>query len=306
MLVAVPWDSLVEHGSAVPAADSGGDSAAPVPAFMTEEERYLFDLQGYLVVEDVLTPEEVQKLNGLLDSRDLWNQPRGLDAPLDYEVFDELFFHVSPPHCWGKPLLDLVAHPRMAGYLQEILGPQFRYDHGHAMFMRAGSGALELHGGGTPWHPISSYRVAGGVICSALTVVAYALCDVGPNDGGFVAVPGSHKSNFACPESFLNLEDPGPWLQRMPYRAGSAIIFTEALTHGTLPWAAEHERRALLLRYTPGHMAFVGRYRQNGREESDWAYPRPSDAAEGDLTPELRRLLEPPYVSERADTFPRG
>ena len=84
--------------------------------------------------------------------------------------------------------------------------------------------------------------------------------------------------------------------------AGSAVIFIEALTHGTLPWTADHERRALLYRYTPGHMAFVGRYRQDGRSEPDWAYPRPADAPDDDLNQELRRLLEPPYAWERPDS----
>ena len=270
---------------------------------MTDEERYLFDLQGYLVVEDVLGPEEVRVLNDLLDSYDLWSQPRGHDAPLDYETFDELFFHVSPPHCWDKPFRDLLAHPRIAGYLREVLGPQYRYDHGQAMFMRKGSGPLELHGGGSPWEPIGQYHVADGRIHCGLTVVAYALCDVGPGDGGFAVVPGSHKSSFPLPGGSLNPEDCGSLLRHIPHGAGSAIIFTEALTHGTLPWTAPHERRALLYRYTPGHMAFVGRYRQDGREEHGWAYPLPSDAADSDLTPGLRRLLEPPYVSERADTF---
>ena len=266
---------------------------------MTTEERYLFDLQGYLVVEDVLGPAEVRELNELLDARDLWNQPRGHDAPLDYETFDRRFFHVSPPHCWGKPFLDLLGQPRIAAYLREILGPQYRYDHGQAMFMRKGSGPLELHGGGTPWDPIGFYRVADGAIRCGLTVVSYALCDVGDDDGGFVVVPGSHKSSFCLPERFMSPEDCGPLLQRVTHRAGSAVIFTEALTHGTLPWTAPHERRALLYRYTPGHMAFVGRYRQDGAEQTDWAYPRPTDAATADLTPEVRRLLEPPYVSER-------
>ena len=30
---------------------------------MTEQEKFLFDLWGYIVIEDVLTPEEVQAAN---------------------------------------------------------------------------------------------------------------------------------------------------------------------------------------------------------------------------------------------------
>ena len=34
---------------------------------MNDLERYLFDLQGFLVVEDVLAADEVVRLNGAID-----------------------------------------------------------------------------------------------------------------------------------------------------------------------------------------------------------------------------------------------
>ena len=46
-------------------------------------------------------------------------------------------------------------------------------------------------------------------------------------------------------ESFAAFEKTGPWLKHIPQQAGSVVIFTEALAHGTLPWTADHERRAL-------------------------------------------------------------
>ena len=36
------------------------------------------------------------------------------------------------------------------------------------------------------------------------------------------------------------------------------VIFTEALTHGTLPWAADHQRRVALFRYNSANMAYAG------------------------------------------------
>ena len=38
---------------------------------MTEVERYLFDLQGYLIVEDVLDAEAVAELNRLIDAQEM-------------------------------------------------------------------------------------------------------------------------------------------------------------------------------------------------------------------------------------------
>ena len=270
---------------------------------MSEEERYLFDLQGYLVVEEVLSAEELDDLNGLLDAHDLWSQPRGEDLSFDFWQNDDSQISAGPLHMWEGPFRRLIAHRRIVPYLTEIVGPRFRYDHGHAMVMQAGGTPFGLHGGATPRDPAIAYEVAEGRIRCGLVVVHYALCDVGEADGGFCALPGSHKSSFACPSSFESLTEPGPWIRSVPLRAGSAVIFTEALTHGTLPWTAEHERRALFYRYMPGHMAFVGRYREDGREHPGGAYPQPFHAPDDDWSREERRMLEPPYAWERPDTI---
>ena len=34
---------------------------------MTEDEKYLFDLNGYLIVEEVLTPDEIARANEAVD-----------------------------------------------------------------------------------------------------------------------------------------------------------------------------------------------------------------------------------------------
>ena len=122
---------------------------------MTEEEQYLFDLQGYLVLEDVLKPQEVQELNTILDKYDFWNQERGHSSSLDYHVEDEHFFHVSPPHAWEKPFPQILAQPLVVDHLRNLVGNQFRYDHGQVLFMRKGSGVMGLHNGGTPWEPVN-------------------------------------------------------------------------------------------------------------------------------------------------------
>tara|TARA_Y100000588_G_scaffold371790_1_gene443549 strand:+ start:84 stop:905 length:822 start_codon:yes stop_codon:yes gene_type:complete len=273
---------------------------------MTEEERYLFDLQGYLVIDNVLEPDELRDLNSHLDEYDLWNKPSGHDSSFDFWKNGEAQMSAGPIHRFAKPFRQLLGHSRMVPYLANLLGKQFRFDHGHAMLMRKGGGPFELHGGGTPRQPGIHYEVADGQLHNGLLVVTYALCDVGDGDGGLCVVPGSHKSNFACPSSFLHFDKTGPWLQHVPLQAGSAVIFTEALTHGTLPWTADRERRALFYRYTPGYMAFVGRYREDGREDPNDGYPRPSHSTEDDWDPMERRILEAPYFWNRSDTYPKS
>lgn len=69
-------------------------------------------------------------------------------------------------------------------------------------------------------------------------------------------------------------------------KAGDAVIFTEALTHGTLPWTATHQRRSILFKYSPGH--------------ASWGHERYDDALRDLMTDEDQKLiLEPPYVYQR-------
>ena len=70
---------------------------------------------------------------------------------------------------------------------------------------------------------------------------------------------------------------------------GDAIIFTEALIHGTLPWTAQHERLVVIYKYSPGHSAWMGHYYDPTK------YPG--------LTEQQRRILAPPSVGERRDSI---
>ena len=95
--------------------------------------------------------------------------------------------------------------------------------------------------------PGQTYAVHDGQIRSGLVVVAYNLRDVNPGDGGFAGVAGSHKANFALPDDWkeLEVEPPRPFVTPVTGPAGTAIVFTEAMSHGTLPWRGAGERRTV-------------------------------------------------------------
>ncbi len=177
---------------------------------MNAEEKYLFDLMGFLVVKQVLSREDVDELNALIDSYDLWRKAEsGQESAW---VNDPNFMTLGALHTWDEPFRRLLAHPRMMPYLLTLVGPKFRYDHGHALLMRPGAKQLGLHGGNTPWDPAQEYRYRDGEMMNGLMVVSYALSDAGPDDGGFAVVPGSHKANFAVPSQFISFAKTGPWV----------------------------------------------------------------------------------------------
>ena len=87
---------------------------------MNEEERYLFDLWGYLVVEDVLSRAELAELTHLIshqnnaepNNEDIYSQRFGGYLQLESDAFR-----------------NLLNHPRIMPYLKELIGDGFRLDH---------------------------------------------------------------------------------------------------------------------------------------------------------------------------------
>ncbi len=222
---------------------------------MTEHERYLFDLQGYLTVPNALDADTLRRLNDILDRR--------IAAEVAPNAGTHRFVGLLD---WGRPYVDLLDPPTIVPYLDGLLGPQVRLDHTYLDIIRSGLSPIgaTLHGGAVPYDPLYFYRFSENRIYNGLTVVAYNLADVNPGDGGFACVPGSHKSNLAFPEAWKDLTQPHPAVQKVTGAAGTAVIFTEALTHGPLPWTADHERRTIFYKYSPKSLAWWEDYPLSG------------------------------------------
>ena len=218
---------------------------------MNDEERYLFDLKGYLAVPNALSQEQVGRLNSVLDEH------IAAECPADMRTH-----RFGPLLEWGDDYRDLIDNPSITPYLSELLGDDFRLDHVYLDVIRSGKGPIgtRLHGGAVPFNPTHYFRFEGGQMHNGLSVVAYNLKDVGPMDGGFGCVPGSHKSNYSFPDEWKEMEEPGPLVERVTGPAGTAIIFTEALTHGTLPWAGADERRTVFFKYSPHPVSWSAEY----------------------------------------------
>ncbi len=242
---------------------------------MTNEERFVFDLDGYIVIKDVLTDGEVEEMNAITDEK------------LETEKADE---EVWGPSAWGGIFQDLIDHTAIVPYLTEWLGPKVRLDHDYAIFMSQGEKRGRLHGGdhgrgGDHW-----YKYRDGIIRTGLTVVTYFSSPAGPGDGGFACIPGTHKTNFlnSIPDDVRQFDRDAHYVVQPVVEPGDAMIFTEALVHGTAPWTASHQRRTFLYKYSPGHSAWSSNYYDLSNYSG--------------LTEQQKRMLAPPSIGRRPDT----
>ena len=238
---------------------------------ITDRERVQFHEDGYLVLRGVLDAERLARMNAVAAAKERF--------PEDATEFREFFV------CrWGPDFLSLVDHPRILPYLDALVGPTFRLDHDYCIFMRAGTKGRKLHGGEPSFRDFWYRRDPDGTIHAGLTVVTFFLTAARHGDGGFVLIPGSHRDNYlgALPADALAMRAPPPSLIQPAFEAGDAVIFTEGLIHGTTDWHSERTRRAVLFKYCPGHLAWLG----------DSYEPDTFD----ELTPLQRRIMRAPYV----------
>jgi len=176
---------------------------------LTEEQRYLFDTFGYLVLPGVLTPVQVDELRSTL------KQPT--------EQFEPVEQSRGPLH-WAKVWRDLLDLPGLSPVLEELIGnhglrarfearaeenpavtvlPTFRLDHVniHTHVKRGFKGGV-LHGGGRGTGGSQFFQYHDGRFYNGLVSVSFELHDTHANGGGFACIPGTHKSNLPLPTAW--------------------------------------------------------------------------------------------------------
>lgn len=226
---------------------------------MTPEERYLFDLHGYLHVREVLSPDEVTTLRDLADRyhavddaqltppmrtyRDASTQPTNPRAILNAHYVDE-------------PYQRLVVNPK-------LMRPVLELTDGCPMLLdvavtrnTAENDDIPFHGGavGHFHNPANCYQVKDGRCFATFVNAAVTLVDV-PQGMGFTCVPGSHKAHFPRP-AHVTHETDAPVVVNVCPRAGDMVIFTEALCHGALKWTADEPRRTVFVRYSTSYASW--------------------------------------------------
>jgi hypothetical protein len=86
------------------------------------------------------------------------------------------------------------------------------------------------------------------------------LSPIGPSDGGFGCLAGSHHPEYELP-THTGWQLP-PWdPQLVPIRrvaeynggiaAGDCIVFAEKVSHTTIPWTGKGERRTVFFKFVP-------------------------------------------------------
>ncbi|MCY4402095.1 MAG: phytanoyl-CoA dioxygenase family protein [Candidatus Poribacteria bacterium] len=192
---------------------------------MTNEENYAFDVAGYLHIPSVLNHEEVSLLN------------KGLD------VIGDSANLLGGTSSHRELFRDLLIHPTLVWYLNQIIGHGFRLDQAPRLL---GQQKVEignkLLGGDEPRNPSLAYRQQNGRRSCQGVKAIWVLDDVADGDGGLVVVQASHKSNVETPDDLATGVDDMGLVIQPELKAGDLFLVAAPTLHGIQPWKGERKR----------------------------------------------------------------
>ena len=141
---------------------------------------------------NVLSREDVERANAVVDKY----QDQRTGHPNDGRR--DLRHMLGFPPKDRAPFAKMLAHPKLARFLNTIVGPGYRMDHAPTLItMEQGDPAAGLHGssgydswtGKLGFNPLEYYLWRNGRMHNGLVVAAFALVDCGPGDGVSDATP---------------------------------------------------------------------------------------------------------------------
>ncbi len=264
---------------------------------ITDLDKYLFDLNGYLILKDVIPHEILNGCNKILD--ELKNtKPGEWRGHVHGHFFGSATEGLNLQQIYeaGEPFEYLIDNPGWIDLVKCFVGGEGTHDYTHGPLLidenfaniRGPGEAIGLHSGPVPWIKRCQFHVHNQKFNCGQINILMALNDIGPGDGATMVIPGSHKSNFRHPEFDAHSMGIGETRSvdgvtgaiEAHLKKGDALLFVDALCHGSAQRINEGERRMAAYRYGPSWGFFRHPY-------------RPSKALLGRLSPERRKIVMP-------------
>lgn len=195
------------------------------------------EVEGYLVLPDLLSAEEVAALKAETARFDTF--------AVDYSVHQQVRPSVQ---FRGGKVTDLLGLPATIDFLKVLFGDEVIAMSYHYARSEPGHPGISLHADGQPYgSEIFGYEGS----CPWLVRVLYYLDDLTPDVSPFRVVPRSHLSMHADANPYKRYES-HPEEVMVPAKAGSAVLINHRVFHGNYPNVGTRSRELLAIGYRPG------------------------------------------------------
>lgn len=252
-----------------------------MPLALSQSDLDQFNTQGFLVVEDVLSPDLLARIRaeyaGLLNGLYADWQAQGLVPPNQGGFFDKLLTSYAAGCDWFQPMdislpgdaitpdtpfhfgpavFDMVMHPHLLDIVQDLIGPEITSN--PIQHVRLKPPATNLRGDeirahitATDWHQDRAVAHAESDQTQMVTVWL-AITDATLENGCLQVIPGKPRMYPHCPRKQTGIADgfiDETQAKPLPVKAGGAVIFHPLTPHASLINRSDAFRWSFDLRY---------------------------------------------------------
>ncbi|WP_431266790.1 phytanoyl-CoA dioxygenase family protein [Dankookia sp. P2] len=223
---------------------------------LTQAQKDEYESVGAIVVPDVLSPAEVAELRAVTDgfverARAVTTHDAIYDLEDSHTPAQPRVRRIKAPHVHHAAYAALVRHPKIVAVLQDLWGPDIRFDTAKLNLKSAGFGAA------VEWHQDWAFYPHTN---DDLAAVGVMMDDMELENGPLLIIPGSHKDPVVHDHHgedgrFCGAMDPAK--KEVDYgaavpltgKAGSITVHHVRAVHGSAPNTSNRDRRLLLFQF---------------------------------------------------------
>ena len=206
---------------------------------MTGEQQKQLDSDGYVLLKNLLSHEEIDRLVARLD--ELWSQEGDRAGAENY--IEKNAWRLANLANKGAVFRPVFTHPAVLEVARAVMGPEVRLSMMNAR-------AVPPHSDpGQPFHCDTKNKgkpdERGYYVCTAV----WMLDDFTRQNGATRIVPGTHRSHRLPKEVMADVNAPHPDEVTVEGRAGDVLVFNGHCWHAGGQNATDVPRRAILVHY---------------------------------------------------------
>ncbi|MFS0836934.1 phytanoyl-CoA dioxygenase family protein [Paenibacillus sp. 1P03SA] len=221
---------------------------------LQDDKLKTFASEGYLVLDNVYTPEEVSELIRQFDGHWVQLTASGQIIQNGSRPLESLYPRLRDYHRKNEIIKRLALKPQLFAYLEQLIGEEALIISTSYYFKSPSTRGLPLH----------QDNYAFGVSPGTTYAAWISLDSSDEGNGGMTFVPGTHSLDLQVPEGDTSdvrryFSDEGQWLKdyetaetvKVATNPGDVIFFNGNIVHGSSDNLSGHRfRRSLLIHFT--------------------------------------------------------
>ena len=217
---------------------------------LTKEQKEFYEENGYLMVEDVVDPEQLAKLQAITaemieESRSVTESDARYDLDKGHSAENPRLTRIKLPHKQNPYYWEILTKSRVTEVLNDLLGPDTIINTSKLNTKAPGGGAA------VEWHQDWAFYPHTN---DDLLAFGLMLADVDEANGPLMVIPGSHKGPVLSHHvngvfaGAVSPEDPDFDMGKavtLTGKAGSMTVHHVRLLHGSAPNMSDRNRLIL-------------------------------------------------------------